>query len=795
MDALIDKKYKIYFGGRYRECWTEDYTMSVIYADRKFVEAELVNGRWTAAGGDFELCKKLEAPDCPGLMRQYFEAAATAYDAAQECVHHGVGLECLPDYFHSSGNALVAPELMRLLMDDCGFSLNGAYGITVRCCDDCRATGIDSSSVYALQPRTSHLVSILRKTAHSILSVEHIITNLEYREPVGAVKSGESVRLSVKILSGAIRNISVVIISENGRKELPLNEINGNIRSVSFKAPDYGAALWYSFKIETPEGSHWLCPDKTGFKGKLYGREEGAFRLTVYLKDFETPAWFKKATMYQIFPDRFGFTPEDGTAKRGVEYHKALGQTAELHASLDEPVRYLPRPFEESYIPDDFYGGTFKGIENKLPYLKELGINCLYLNPIVEARSNHRYDASDYMRPDPILGTTDDFEHLCRAAADMGIHIILDGVYSHTGADSVYFNKYGHYDSIGACQSEKSPYYPWFDFKHYPDSYRSWWGFTELPEVEETNPEYDEFIISGENSVVKTWLRRGASGWRLDVADEIPDNVLSRIREAVKSIDPDAPIIGEVWDDAVIKSSYGRLRNYALGYSLDSVMNYPLRNAILDFLHERTDACALRDFLIAQQMNYPPHMYYALMNMLGTHDVDRLRTNLATDVNIRSISREDQLKLNFSEKSLKRAEKLEKIGAAILYSIPGVPSLYYGDEQGMCGVCDPFNRAPFIETGSELHEEYKKLINTRRGSDVLTTGKVMYFAASPEVLMILRFIKDGTDVFGNAAENGAYLTVINRSEEKRYFEADCTFAGKGFVPGAVEPCSYKIIKL
>ena len=795
MDAVREKKYRIYFGGSYRECWSEDYTMSVIYSDRAYVEAELLNGKWTAVSGDTELCETLRSDNCPGLMRQYFEAAASAYDAAQECLHHGVGLECLPEYFHSSGNALVAPELMRLLMDDCGFSLNEAYGITIRCCADCRATGIDSSSVYALQPRTSHLVSILRKTASSILSVEHISTSPEYRAPLGAVCSGEGVKLSVKVLSGSVRRISVVILEDSVRTELPLDDRDGSLWSVTFETPERGVAMWYFFKIETADGSHWLCPDKTGFRGKLYGREEGSFRLTVYLREFDTPAWFRKATMYQIFPDRFGFSPEDDTAKKGVEYHRTLGQTAELHKSLDEPVRHMPRPFEKDYIPDDFYGGTFRGIEHKLPYLRDLGINCLYFNPIVEARSNHRYDASDFMKPDPILGSVEDFEHLCHAAKEMGIHIILDGAYSHTGADSVYFNRYGHYDSVGACQSKESPYYSWFDFQHYPDTYRSWWGFTELPEVEETNPEYDKYIISGENSVVKTWLRRGASGWRLDVADEIPDSVLSRIRDAVKNTNPDAPIIGEVWDDAVIKYSYGTMRNYALGYSLDSVMNYPLRNAVLDFLHQRSDAYALRDFLVSQQMNYPRPMYYALMNFLGTHDVDRLRTNLATDINIRALTREEQLKLRFSEKSLKKAEKLEKLGAAILYSLPGVPSLYYGDEQGMCGVCDPFNRAPFKETGSDLHGEYKTLINTRRKSDALTTGKALYFAASTEVLMILRYIDNGEDVFGNTAENGAYLTVINRSAEKRWFEADCTAAGKGFIPGAVEPFSYKMIKL
>ncbi|MBO6041015.1 MAG: glycoside hydrolase family 13 protein, partial [Oscillospiraceae bacterium] len=165
--------------------------------------------------------------------------------------------------------------------------------------------------------------------------------------------------------------------------------------SVSITAPEEAAALWYRFRIETPGSAHWLCPDGSGHQGRLYGYEADGFRLTVYRKDFETPAWFRRSVMYQIFPDRFAFSP-DGTAERGVAYHTALGQTPELHQSLEEPVRWQPRPFEQSYIPDDFYGGTLRGIEQKLPYLRELGISCLYLNPIVEARSNHRYDTSDY---------------------------------------------------------------------------------------------------------------------------------------------------------------------------------------------------------------------------------------------------------------------------------------------------------------------------------------------------------------------------------------------------------------
>ncbi|MBQ9721332.1 MAG: glycoside hydrolase family 13 protein, partial [Oscillospiraceae bacterium] len=293
-----------------------------------------------------------------------------------------------------------------------------------------------------------------------------------------------------------------------------------------------------------------------------------------------------------------------------------------------------------------------------LPYLKELGVGVIYLNPIVEARSNHRYDASDYLSVDPILGTNADLTHLCETAEAMGMRIILDGVFSHTGADSRYFNRDGSYPGNGACQGKDSPYYPWYDFRHYPNEYRCWWGFKDLPEVDERNPKWQNFVITGQDSVVKTWLRRGAAGWRLDVADELPDEVLAMIRESAKAEKPDALILGEVWEDAVIKESYGGRRNYALGYSLDSVMNYPLRKHILRFAHGWLDAYTLRDFLIDQQMNYPKPLYYSLMNLLGSHDVERLRSALASDRVIKDYSREEQRKMQFDEQALEKAVAL-----------------------------------------------------------------------------------------------------------------------------------------
>ncbi len=250
---------------------------------------------------------------------------------------------------------------------------------------------------------------------------------------------------------------------------------------------------------------------------------------------------------------------------------------------------------------------------------------------------------------------------------------------------------------------------------------------------------------------MKLWLRRGASGWRLDVADELPDDVLALIRDSAKAEKPDCAIIGEVWEDAVLKISYGHRRNYALGYSLDSVMNYPFRNAVISFARGETDAFRLRDFLLSQQHNYPLPMYKALMNLLSSHDVERLHSALGADCELKSLDRASQAAFRLTPEQSERADRLQKLCAAIQYCVPGVPCLYYGDEECLDGAGDPFNRAPFEPAGRGLHNFYARLGKTRNGSEALKSGSAKFHAPTPDVLMILR-----------EAENGRVICVINR---------------------------------
>ena len=558
------------------------------------------------------------------------------------------------------------------------------------------------------------------------------------RSPLGALKCGERVTLRLKAPESVER---AELVASCGT--YPMARDADGYFSADLTAPAEPGLVWYSFALG----------DGVSFGKNGLGTDvRVCWQITVYAPDFETPGWAAGAVMYQIFPDRYA--PGGDSFTQGVLNHRRRGRHIELHESWDEPAKYLPTT-REHYYPDDFFGGTLAGIRQKLPELKALGVNCLYLNPIFEADSNHRYNTADYMHIDPMLGTEDDFRELCSAASEQGVRIILDGVFSHTGDDSVYFNRPGHYEAPGAYQGPESLYYSWFDFRSFPDDYRSWWGFQSLPEVNETDPKWQEFVVSGENSVMKKWLRAGASGWRLDVADELPDEVIDLMRESVKSEDPEAFLLGEVWEDATNKVSYGSLRRYALGKGLDSVMNYPLRSAFLDFALYRSGAEALRDFLLMQKLHYPPPMYRCLMNLLGSHDTARLRTILGSGLDGEGMSREEQAAFVLTAEQNARGKALQRLGAALQFTLPGIPCVYYGDEEGMQGFRDPFCRESYktAPEGESLRALYASLARLRGESELLRRGDAAFAACGADTALILRY-----------AQGKAALIAVNRGE-------------------------------
>lgn len=706
----------------------------------------------------------------------YLSSAAALLDAADKCAQFKYPSGRIYEFLPDDRGRLLPAELFRLLMDDKGLGIDEAIAVLVRAFGKALCGMAEIEPLQELQPRTAFLDKLLRDELKIRQIAFHDSYDVSFRSPVGAVEEGEPIELSIASFGG-VADASLCVYGDDFSQELPMRRA-GDMFTAQFIAPS-PTALFYKFKIN---GEHFLYPNDDGHTSRVCSDGEG-FRLTVCKRGFKTPEKFCRSIMYQVFPDRFGFS-DDGTAQAGIEYHRRLGQTPEMHGGIAEPVKWQPRPGEKDYAPDDFYGGTLKGIAKKLPYLKALGIGTLYLNPIVEARSNHRYDTSNYETVDPILGSVDDYVNLCVEAEKLGIGVINDGVFSHTGADSIYFDCFGSYGGVGAHASKASPYFNWFDFRSFPDDYRCWWNFKDLPEVNEEDAGWQDYIIRAENSIVKLWLRRGASGWRLDVADELPDDVLALIRDAAKAEKPDCAIIGEVWEDAVLKVSYGHRRNYALGYALDSVMNYPFRSAAISFARGESDAFALRDFLLSQQHNYPKPMYMALMNLLSSHDVERLHSALGASESLKALDRARQAAFSLTAEQSKRADRLQMLCAVVQYCTPGVPCLYYGDEECLDGAGDPFNRAPFEPSGNSLHNFYAKLGQIRNGSEALMSGEVEFSAAGPDVLIIRR-----------AAESDCIVCVINRGS------AEFKLRESGLVPllgcshnGLVPPCSAEIFK-
>ena len=518
-------------------------------------------------------------------------------------------------------------------------------------------------------------------------------------------------------------------------------------------APAAPGLYYYRFILDTSHGPRQLVRGEGG-AARIADTGWDSWQITCYGKDFVTPRWLSGGVMYQIFPDRFA---GDGEKKAGVPADRVLHETWG-----EQPVW---RPDGEGKVRNnDYFGGSLKGIRQKLPYLKSLGVTCLYLNPIFEAHSNHRYDTADYEKIDPLLGEEADFRALCREAAAAGIRVLLDGVFSHTGADSRYFDRYGRYGGKGAYHDPESPYRPWYDFRRWPEEYASWWGFETLPEVRETEPSYLQYI-TGEGGVARRWLAAGASGWRLDVADELPDGFLDALRRGVKAEKPDALILGEVWEDASNKESYGHRRRYLLGDQLDSVMNYPFANAIYAYLGGGGAESFFRPVEDLLE-HYPPQVIRVLMNPLTTHDTPRAITLLAGEPAGRR-DREWQAAQRLTHSQRQRGILLLKMASLLQYCLPGVPCLYYGDEAGMEGYRDPFNRGcyPWGEEEEELIAWYRQLGALRGDNPVLREGAFARIPCGEEAAAFTR--EDERDGLLCAVNPGGWPVAVPLPERFR----------------------------
>ena len=625
----------------------------------------------------------------------------------------------------------------------------------------------------------------------------HDSTKRLFRDPPGAVACGTEVVLSLKADRLKVEHATLCVLRSEAIERIGM-EAGGDFLYAVYITPwsenCAGYVLWYWFEVVIEGGAvcyYGAAPPYMSGAGRIYPNQPPAFQLTVFDAGFATPDWAKSAIMYQIFPDRFCMGDPE-TVRTGIEYHRGKGRAEiELHEDWGGLPVFEAKEGQRFYMPSDMFGGDLEGVRLRLPYLQSLGVTLIYLNPIFESGSNHRYNTGDYMKIDPILGDEEVFRRLVGEAKAMGMRVILDGVFSHTGDDSVYFNKYGRYDGPGAYQGPGSPYFSWYRFDAFPDRYESWWGFESLPEVNEFDPSWQEFVVSGPDSVVKHWLGAGAAGYRLDVADELPDETIELLRRAVKEKDPESFLLGEVWDDATTKQGYGRQRLYALGRGLDSVMNYPFLGRVIDFLTGRIDAWHFSRFLEHQRHNYPAPMYYALMNLLSSHDVCRIRSVLSASspgFDPGEMSRAEQAGFSLSEEEYALGGKRQRLAAAIQFSLPGIPAIYYGDEAGMTGLLDPFNRRPFACEDEAIVEWYRWLGRLRNSRPAMQTGYVRFFSTSMNVLGILRYTAGGRDFFGRELGADAILMVVNPTEEQRLIVLDLNdlddMSGMGGMSGA-----------
>ncbi len=572
-----------------------------------------------------------------------------------------------------------------------------------------------------------------------------------FRNPAGPVPAGSEVTFRILCDDAA----SVILRMWMGEERAyPMDSDGGQVWEITVTVPPVTGLCWYDFIIYHRDGHTWRYgaqEDDLGGEGHLCEGRVHSFRVTLYDKKWKTPEWMHGAVIYQIFPDRFFRAPTEA---------QDTDERRRRHKSWDEdffPIR------ERENGSMDFWGGTLNGIREKLPYLRDMGVTVLYLNPVFLSQHNHHYDTGDYTQIDPGLGTAAEFDALVRACEEAGIRVLLDGVFSHTGQDSLYFNAFGRYPGVGAAQSWDSPYASWYTFEEYPSRYRCWWGDPSLPECRKEDPSYQKFMFRPKEGIVPRWLHAGASGWRLDVADELSMDFLRKLRRSARKARRDALVLGEVWEDASNKVSYGETRCYCTGDTLDSVMNYPLRDGILSFVRGAGTAFDLARLVRHQAEVYPVPFRYALMNLLGSHDRARV-LNVLAEKECAGMPRAEQRRVRLTADEYALAVRRFRTCVDLICALPGCPTIYYGDEAGLTGCADPFCRKPFPwgHEDRDLQAYVAAKLTHHRDSAVLKTGLCEVEALDADTLRIRRYTEKGRDAFGRRAAKGEEVFTIRR---------------------------------
>ncbi len=568
--------------------------------------------------------------------------------------------------------------------------------------------------------------------------------------PRGVLPRDASLRVTLTLADGAeaVKAVLRIHNDKGGSMHLFDMEKENGVFETTLSADtlcgsDTDGLFYYCYDVYYPDG----CVTYGGESPSLLYPcgEDGKRQLLVIRSDAETPRWLAGGIMYHIFVDRF----------RASGRAKAKSGTV-INPDWENGIPQFAKEHGEDLPNNVFFGGDLYGIAEKMDYIASLGVTCLYLSPIFDGASNHKYDTGDYGKIDEMFGGEDGFAALTEAAHARGIRVILDGVFNHTGADSVYFNKFGHYDSVGAYQSKESPYFDWYYFHEYPDGYESWWGMPTLPKVRCDETSYRDYIL-GEDGIMAKWMRKGADGWRLDVADELTDGFLDALTARVKRENPEAVVYGEVWEDATNKCAYGSRRRYLRGGQLDSVMNYPLREAVIAYVRYG-DAEKFRAITEGLYRRYPKGASDLLMNVLGTHDTARILTVLAGDHADGYTNTELSVK-RLTEPQRSRGVRLLMLAYAIVSVMPGVPCIFYGDEAGIEGYGDPFCRMPYPwgREDEALLSHYREIGEIRRAEPVLADGEMRILAATSDLLAVIR----------ENERDRAVLLIVNRSEDKK----------------------------
>jgi cyclomaltodextrinase len=565
---------------------------------------------------------------------------------------------------------------------------------------------------------------------------------LVHKSPFGAVVAGTPIAFSVSALAG-VEKLTLVVEKrrlEGNQEILEYREVDRISLTKSASGPRELWSASYIFDSVSIYG-YWFEAQIAGTRFVLHNnrdpvfwtREKGSggmssvdawpassrairrFRQTVFDAGFTVPDWVPDVVYYYIFPDRFRNGNSANDPKPGVsKYHD---HTVEFHADWnDKPFVPGSGDGSDRYYNNDFFGGDLEGIIQKLDYIRELGANALYMTPIFKAASNHKYDTADYLQVDPGFGTNADFQRLTAEAARRGIRVIPDTSLNHTGSDSVYFNRFGNHGRDGAFQggtiNPESPYAKWYRLdpsQTDPNKqYKGWVDVSDLPELDKASSGWRDFAFGAKESVMKTWLDRGAAGWRMDVVPWVSDDFWRAWRSAIKRHRPDALTVAETWFDA---------SKYFLGDMFDSTMNYIFRNTVLEYA-AGAKARSLYPNLELMREAYPPQAFYALMNLLSSHDQARALHQFGWHAD------------TTDAKVIAEARQRLKLAVLFQMTFPGAPTVYYGDEVAVTGGDDPYSRAtyPWADRGgkpdADMLASFKQLIGLRNQHAVLRRGTI-----------------------------------------------------------------------